>query len=63
MFAARVANFIKKESGIEAGVDPGGKIGEFTVWVNDKLVVKKSFFKFPDKEKILFAVQQEMQVE
>jgi len=63
VFAARVAKFIKKESGIEAGMDSGGKIGEFTVWVDDKLVVKKGFLKFPDKEKILFAIQQEMLVE
>ncbi len=51
---------MKRESGIEARLDPGGKIGEFTVWVDDKLVIKKNFLKFPDKKKILAAVQQEI---
>ena len=40
-------------------VDPGGKVGEFTVWVDGKLVANKGFLKFPNKEKILAAVQQE----
>jgi len=61
VFAARLADFIKKESGINVETDSGGKIGEFTVWVDDKLVVKKKFFKFPDKKKILFSIQQEIQ--
>lgn len=60
MYAARVADFMKSESGIEAAIDPGGKIGEFTVWVGDKLVEKKGLLKFPDKNKILAAVQQEL---
>jgi len=55
-----VADFMKNESGIEAAIDPGGKIGEFTVWVGDKLVEKKGLLKFPDKKKILAAVQQEL---
>jgi hypothetical protein len=55
-----VADFLKSESEIEARIDPSGKIGEFTVWVDDKLVIKKNFLKFPDKKKILAAVQQEM---
>jgi hypothetical protein len=60
LFAVRVASFIKNESGIEVELDPGGKIGEFTVWVDDKIVNKNNFFKFPDKKKILTAVQQEL---
>jgi hypothetical protein len=51
---------MKSESGIEARIDSSGKIGEFTVWVDDKRVIKKNFLKFPDKKKILAAVQQEM---
>jgi len=56
-----VADFIKNESGIEVEIDSGGKIGEFTVWVDGKLVAKKDMLKFPDKKKILAAVQQELQ--
>ena len=53
---------MKSESGIDAEVDSRGKIGEFTVWVNGKQVETKTkgFLKFPDKEKILAAVQQEL---
>ncbi len=58
-----MAKYIKNKSGIEAEIDSGGKIGEFTVWVDDKLVGKKGFLKFPDKEKILVAIQQELQQE
>ena len=52
-----MATFIKNESGVEIKLDPSGKIGEFTVWVDDKLIERKNKFKFPDKKKILAAVQ------
>ncbi len=52
---------MKLKSGIEAEVDSGGKFGEFTVWVDDILVAKKGFLRFPKKEKILAAVQQHIQ--
>ena len=57
--AARVAAFLK-ENGIEAETDSGGKVGEFTVWVDDKLVIKKRFLRFPDNEQILAAVQEKL---
>ena len=60
-FAVRAAAFIKNEAKIEVDLDSTGKIGEFTVWVNDKLVEKKDRLKFPDKEKILRAIQKELQ--
>ena len=60
MFAARVAAFIKKESGIEVELDSSGKIGEFTVWVDGKLVEKKGRLIFPDKNKILDAIKKEI---
>ena len=62
MHAARVAKFMNSQSGIDAEMDSGGKIGEFTVWVDGKQIETKTkgFFKFPDKEKILAAVQQEL---
>ncbi len=57
--AARVVAFLN-ENGIEAESDSGGKVGEFTVWVGDKLVVKKRFLRFPGNEQILSAVQEEL---
>ena len=55
-----MANFIKSKSGIDAEIDSGGKIGEFTVWVDGKQVAKKGLLNFPNKEKILSAIQQEL---
>ncbi len=60
MHAASVAEYLKQKAGIEAEKDSGGQIGEFTVWVDGKRVIKKKFLRFPDKEQILTAVQQEM---
>ncbi len=57
--AARVAAFLK-DAGIEAETDSGGRIGEFTVWVGNNLVVKKKLLQLPDKEQILGAVQKEL---
>ncbi len=51
---------MKRESGIEVEIDPGGKIGEFTVWIEGKLIVKKGLLKFPDKKRILATVQKEL---
>lgn len=33
-----------------------GKIGELTVWVEDKRVVKKGLFRFPDEQDVLKVV-------
>ena len=52
---------MKRKSGIEAEIDSSGNIGEFTVWVDAKCVAKKGLLRFPDKEKILAAVQKELQ--
>ena len=60
MHAVRVAKFMKREAGIEAEIDPGGRIGELTVWVDDKLVAKKGLFNFPNMDEILAVVQQKM---
>ena len=60
MYAVRVTDFMRQMAGIEARLDSRGKIGELTVWVGNKLVVRKGFFKFPDKKNVLAAVQQEM---
>ena len=49
-----------KENGIEAHLDSGGKVGEFTVWVDDDLVIRKRFIRFPDKEEILQSVKEKI---
>ena len=59
MHAARVADYLKGEAGIEAEKDHGGKMGEFTVCVDGKCVIKRKFLKFPEKEQILAAIRQE----
>ena len=56
-----MAAFVKNESGIEVELDSSGKIGEFTVWVEGKLVENKNRLKFPDKNKILSAIKKEFQ--
>ena len=48
-FAARAATYIKSESGIDLELDSRGRTGEFTVWVDGRLVEEKDKFKFPDK--------------
>src|SRR5205809_944984 len=54
--AARVAALIKKELGADVettGADPG----EFTVWVGDKIVARKSWLRFPADQRVLEAVR------
>ena len=51
---------MKTEADIDAELDAKGKIGELTFWVGDKLVEQKGLFLFPDKKKILDAVQAEL---
>ena len=58
LFAAGVAAHLKKESGIDVELDSGGRIGELSVWVDEKLVEKKDGFIFPDKNRILDSVKQ-----
>lgn len=52
---------MRRQAGIDAETDAGGKIGEFTVWVDGKCVGRKDqFLKFPGKERLLAAVQEEL---
>jgi len=55
-----VAEYLHARAGIEVRLNARGRIGELTVWVGDKQVVKKGFFKFPEKEAVLAAVQQQL---
>lgn len=52
-----MAELLKRELGVkEVGLIPGGR-GEFTVWVDDITVAKKSWLGFPDEQQILRAVR------
>jgi hypothetical protein len=35
----------------------GGKTGEFTVWVGDRMVAQKGWIRFPSDQKVLDAVR------
>ena len=52
-----MADLIKREIGIEAELIEGG-LGEFTVWVGDKLVAKKGWIRFPQDQRIVAAVRE-----
>jgi len=51
-----VAALLKKELGTEVETT-GGKTGEFTVWVGEKLVSEKKWLRFPSDRKVLEAVR------
>lgn len=48
---------IKERFGIEAELVKGRR-GEWSVLVNDKVVAKKGWFRFPPEEKVLASVEQ-----
>jgi hypothetical protein len=47
---------LKKELGTDVET-VGGKPGEFTVWVGDKLVARKGWIRFPSDQTVLQAVR------
>jgi len=47
---------IKKELGADVETT-GGDPGEFTVWVGDKIVARKSWLRFPADQRVLEAVR------
>ena len=51
-----MAALLQKELGAEVETT-GGKTGEFTVWVGDKLVSSKGWIRFPPDRKVLEAVR------
>jgi hypothetical protein len=51
---------IKEKLGIEPELVEGGR-GEFTVRVNDEIVAKKGWFRFPAEEKIIESVKESLQ--
>ena len=54
--AARVAELLKTELGIETALIKGDA-GEFTVWVNEDQVAQKGWLGFPSDKKVLEAVR------
>jgi hypothetical protein len=51
-----VAALLRKELGTEVEMIGGDK-GEFTVWVDDRLVARKGMLRFPSDQKVLEAVR------
>jgi len=49
---------MREAAGIEPRLDSRDKIGELTIWVDEKLVIQKGFFRFADFKDVLAAVQQ-----
>ena len=47
---------LKKSTGLDAQLKVGGS-GEFTVWLDDKLVAEKKFGRFPSPEECVDAVK------
>ena len=60
MQAARVAALVRREIGIEPRLVQG-RMGEFSVWLDDKLVLKKGWIKLPSDEQVLAAVRSAVQ--
>ncbi|MBS1123282.1 MAG: Rdx family [Deltaproteobacteria bacterium] len=51
-----MAALLKRELGVEAELLVG-RSGEFTVWVDDKLVAEKTSGQFPDPDEVVRAVR------
>jgi hypothetical protein len=52
---------LKSELGVEAELVEGGR-GEFTVWVGEREVARKGWFRFPPDAKVLEAVREAVAV-
>jgi hypothetical protein len=51
-----VAAELKQQTGLDSELRVGGS-GEFTVWLDDKLVAEKKFGRFPSPEDVVAAVK------
>jgi hypothetical protein len=51
-----VAAELKKQTGLDAQLLVGGS-GEFTVWLDDRLVAEKKLGRFPEPEEVVAAVK------
>ena len=54
-----MAELLKRELGVETDLVEGER-GEFTVWVDEKVVAKKGWFGFPEDQKVLEAVRESL---
>lgn len=52
-----MAELLRKELAVETNLVEGDR-GEFTVWVDGRVVIKKGWMGFPADEKVLAAVRQ-----
>ena len=52
-----MADLIKRDLGTEAELVEGDQ-GEFSVWVDGKVVAKKGWVRFPQDKQVLSAVEQ-----
>jgi hypothetical protein len=52
-----VAALLKRELGVDTELVEGNT-GEFTVWVDEKVVAKKGWVRFPHDKRVLAAVRQ-----
>lgn len=57
--AARLAGTIKRELDMDAKLMVG-HTGEFTIWVDDKPVARKTFFGFPSDAKVVKSLKKEL---
>jgi len=55
-----VAALVRSETGIEPRLVQG-RMGEFSVWLDDKLILKRSWLKLPTDEQVLAAVRSALQ--
>lgn len=57
-----MAELLKRELGVETDLIAGDR-GEFTVWVNEKVVARKGWLGFPDDMKVLESVRNALAAE
>ena len=55
-----MAALFRREIGIEPRLVEG-RVGEFSVWIDGKLVLKKGWIKLPSDEQVLAAVKSALQ--
>jgi hypothetical protein len=59
--AARLAETIKRELSLDAKLMVG-HVGEFSIWVEDKPIARKTIFGFPSEKKVVKSLKKELGV-
>jgi hypothetical protein len=57
--AAKLAEVINKEIGMKANLMVG-HVGEFSIWVEDKPIARKTIFGFPSDSKVIKGLKKEL---